>query len=188
MSNDMKWIERKSIAPIEPATGAVSDTLNVEDKITNAPSINLVQQMTGIPQDGVIAFEGDVIPEGYEEVSNPNSYSQATGASVSSGEKFMSVTIPSSGIYKISAFYRGYYGHNALDTINQVFTSAKGANFYNNRTANFPSDGSNIRFANTVFAVATLEAGDVISFSLETTTEKAMNITNSSFLVAEKIG
>lgn len=75
MSNDMKWIEKKSVAPIEPATGAVSDTLNVEDKVKNAPSINLVQQMTGIPQDGVIAFDGDVIPEGYEEVANPNVYS-----------------------------------------------------------------------------------------------------------------
>lgn len=75
MSNDFKWIEKKSVAPIEPATGAVSDTLNVEDKVKNAPSINLVQQMTGIPQEGVIAFDGDVIPEGYEEVSNPNVYS-----------------------------------------------------------------------------------------------------------------
>lgn len=71
----MKLIERKSIAPIEPATGSVSDTINVSDKITNAPSINLVQQMSGIPQDGVIAFDGDEIPEGYEEVENPNSYS-----------------------------------------------------------------------------------------------------------------
>ena len=33
MSDDIKWIAKKSIAPIEPATGAVSDTLNVEDKV-----------------------------------------------------------------------------------------------------------------------------------------------------------
>lgn len=73
--SEIKYIEKKSVAPIDPVEGAVVDTLNVVDKVKNAPSINLVQQMTGIPQEGVIAFEGDVIPEGYEEVENPELYS-----------------------------------------------------------------------------------------------------------------
>lgn len=64
----MIYLEKKSIVELPKAQGAVSDTLSVEDKITNAPSINLVQKMAGLPQDGVIAFDGDInsIPEGYE--------------------------------------------------------------------------------------------------------------------------
>lgn len=68
-------IKKMSVVELPQATGSISDTINVADKVKNAPSINLVQQMTGIPQDGVIAFEGDVIPEGYEEVENPELYS-----------------------------------------------------------------------------------------------------------------
>ncbi len=77
----MIYLEKKSIVELPKAQGSVSDTLSVEDKVTNAPSINLVQQMTGIPQDGVIAFDGTLIPEGYEEVemsSNNNSLIETT--------------------------------------------------------------------------------------------------------------
>lgn len=41
----MKYIEKKTMAEIPKATGSVSDTLNVEDKITNAPSIRLAEEM-----------------------------------------------------------------------------------------------------------------------------------------------
>ena len=61
-------IQRKSIVTLPKTTGNIVDTLNVEDKITNAPSINLVQMMAGVPEEGIIEFDGDEIPEGYEEV------------------------------------------------------------------------------------------------------------------------
>ena len=64
----MKYIQKKIISEMPKTVGSISDTLNVEDKQRNAPSINLVGQMAGVPTDGVIEFRGDEIPEGYEEV------------------------------------------------------------------------------------------------------------------------
>lgn len=62
----MIHIQRKSA--VKPITGSIVDTSNVEDKITNAPSINLMEQMVGAPTDSIIMFDGDEIPYGYEEV------------------------------------------------------------------------------------------------------------------------
>lgn len=41
----MKYIKKISTAKIPPISGSVTDTLNVEDKTTNAPSIRLTEEM-----------------------------------------------------------------------------------------------------------------------------------------------
>ena len=68
----MRLIEKKTISQLPKNTGSISDTLNVEDKVSNAPSINLVQKMVGIPTDGIIAYEtkDGIIPEGYEDFAD----------------------------------------------------------------------------------------------------------------------
>ena len=82
-------IKKMSVVELPQATGSISDTINVTDKVKNAPSINLVQQMTGIPQEGVIAFDGDVIPEGYEEVEDPKKVIYIEGISaVATGDGY----------------------------------------------------------------------------------------------------
>lgn len=44
----MKYLEKKSIVPMEKATGSISDTLNIEDKITNTYSARIIDELTGI--------------------------------------------------------------------------------------------------------------------------------------------
>jgi hypothetical protein len=73
----MKFLQKKSIVEIPPVNGSVSDTLNVNDKVTNAPSMRLVEEMIanspggggdGILTDSVIGWDGEEIPEGYDEI------------------------------------------------------------------------------------------------------------------------
>lgn len=83
-----KKIKKFSVAPLDRATGSVSDTENVEDKVTNAPSIGLTQRLVGIPTDGVIAFDGEEIPDGYEEVVDPNAIEDITDTAVTFNEGY----------------------------------------------------------------------------------------------------
>ena len=67
-------IIKKSIVELPKAIGGISDTLNITDKIKNAPSINLVEKIAVVPVGSVVAVEdseAENLDEGWEEVDNP---------------------------------------------------------------------------------------------------------------------
>jgi hypothetical protein len=41
----MKYIVKKSVVELPETSGSISDTLNIEDKTTNAPSIRLIEEI-----------------------------------------------------------------------------------------------------------------------------------------------
>ena len=67
-------IIKKSIVELPKAIGGISDTLNITDKIKNAPSINLVEKIAVVPVGSVVAVEdseAENLDEGWEETDNP---------------------------------------------------------------------------------------------------------------------
>lgn len=59
----------------------ISDTLNIKDKKTNTLSLNLTEQLVGIPQWGVVPYEGEALPSGYEQIDSifPNATTDEPG-------------------------------------------------------------------------------------------------------------
>lgn len=97
-----KSIKKMSVVELPPAVGSISDTLNVEDKITNAPSINLVQRISGVPIEGVIAIDDDgEIPEGWEEIESPLATSEKDGL-MSAGDKAKLDALDMGGVITIT--------------------------------------------------------------------------------------
>lgn len=70
----MKFLQKKSIAEIPPASGSVSDTLNVTDKVTNAPSIRLVQEMIGNSPGGGGGTDSVDVPTKTSELENDSGF------------------------------------------------------------------------------------------------------------------
>lgn len=71
-SNDYTTAEKEKLAGLKNVE--ISDSLDVEDKTVVAPSIRLAEAISGVPTEGILAFEGTEtdVPDGYEVVSNPS--------------------------------------------------------------------------------------------------------------------
>ncbi len=151
-----KYIKRKAMSVVPPAAGTISDSVNVIDEKTTAPSIDLTKRITGIPVDGVIIYEGDElnIPEGYEKVNSgmflpigagcdfygataPDGFMFADGSAIS--------RIKYAQLFKIiGTLYGegdGSTTFNLPDKRNRVSVSASMPNLYDMKTKTL-SDGS----------------------------------------------
>ncbi len=88
----MIYIEKKSIAPLDPVTGCITDTWNVTNKAVNAPSIRLVEEkMTEIINTKILEnLELQFNPIGsgmdYFGTEAPNNYMFADGRELSRTE------------------------------------------------------------------------------------------------------
>ena len=110
----MKYIEKKSVVELPPASGSISDTTNITDKVTNAYSARLVEEKLNSKQNTLTA--GDNI-----SIVN-NVISSTGGANLDPVARVGSDAANSAGWYKVAdSTMTGWYNANITFLIKEGY-------------------------------------------------------------------
>ena len=119
-TGNFKYIEKKSVTELEAITGSIVDTFNVNDKTTNAPSVNAVENYVGDNLAEVLMPKDTIYSTDLNEIVNTGCYVMTTNVTNEPP------TVTGWGGFLI--VFRPYI--SIADVCCQLFVDASGGNIY----------------------------------------------------------